>query len=301
MKLGIPRALAYYRYGVLWRTFFDQLHIPYLLSPPTNKEILAAGTKRAVDETCLPYKLFLGHVNALLAQTDTIFVPCLQKTGREDEFCLRFWGLPDTVQASFANVNIHSYVQKGGMHQLQGFLALGRTFGKSNTESLIAYRKALNAQAKADQAKFQIEREKLASRKPKILLAAQSYLYHDPFLGGEIRRIIEQLGGTALSIDAWSKHYTRPKAQHLSSDIYWTTNREILGAIEVARAQVDGIILLTAFPCGSDCLANELVLRRVQNLPLIQILLDEHQAQEGLITRLESFMDMIHAPNTKVV
>ena len=61
----------------------------------------------------------------------------------------------------------------------------------------------------------------------------------------------------------------------------------------MAHASVDGIILLTAFPCGSDCLANELVLRRVKHVPVIQIVLDGQEGQEGLLTRIESFFDML--------
>jgi len=79
----------------------------------------------------------------------------------------------------------------------------------------------------------------------------------------------------------------------LSSDLYWITSREILGAIQEARGQVDGIILLTAFPCGSDCLTNELILRRVRDLPVIQIILDDNDGLTGLQTRIESFLDMI--------
>ena len=43
MKIGIPRALLYYRYGVLWETFFRELGMETVLSPHTNKNLLDAG------------------------------------------------------------------------------------------------------------------------------------------------------------------------------------------------------------------------------------------------------------------
>ena len=67
----------------------------------------------------------------------------------------------------------------------------------------------------------------------------------------------------------------------------------MIGAIELYQNQVDGVILLTAFPCGSDSLVNELVLRRVHSVPIIRMLLDEHASPTGLETRIESFMDIL--------
>mgnify|MGYP000845206889 FL=1 len=37
MKIGIPRALLYYRYHVLWNAFFQELGIETVISPHTNK------------------------------------------------------------------------------------------------------------------------------------------------------------------------------------------------------------------------------------------------------------------------
>ena len=53
------------------------------------------------------------------------------------------------------------------------------------------------------------------------------------------------------------------------------------------------MILLTAFPCGTDSLVNELVIRRVHEVPVIQLLMDEQQSDAGLQTRIESFLDIL--------
>jgi predicted nucleotide-binding protein (sugar kinase/HSP70/actin superfamily) len=68
-----------------------------------------------------------------------------------------------------------------------------------------------------------------------------------------------------------------------------------VGAIALHRRQVDGVILLAAYPCGSDALVNELVMRKVRDVPVIQIILDEQQSEGGLATRLESFVDILKA------
>ena len=57
MKIGIPRALLYYRYHVLWNTFFQELGIETVISPHTNKTLMDAGSHYAIDENCLSSKL----------------------------------------------------------------------------------------------------------------------------------------------------------------------------------------------------------------------------------------------------
>lgn len=74
--IGIPRALLQYRYGVLWRTFFEKLGKKVVLSDETDRGIVDAGIARSVDETCLASKIFMGHVVNLIGRCDAVFVPC---------------------------------------------------------------------------------------------------------------------------------------------------------------------------------------------------------------------------------
>ena len=65
MVIGIPRALMYHYYYPAWQAFFRELGQVVLLSPETNKEILDQGVKAAVDDICLPFKVYYGHVLSL--------------------------------------------------------------------------------------------------------------------------------------------------------------------------------------------------------------------------------------------
>jgi len=295
MTIGIPRALAYHRYGTLWETFLEELDIPHIVSGETNQTLLAEGQRHTVDESCLPLKLYMGHAHALLDRCDTLLVPRLERLGKEDEFCVRFWGLPDTVRATFVGVRLLTYERKSGnpLAEQFAFLQMARTLGKSHRAAIRAYRLAEARQRETDFRRFSASHALLRARVPKILVAAQSYVSYDPRLGGTVAALIRRLGAAPIFIEGWDRAACHKAAEHISQDIYWTLNREILGAIHLARGRVDGVILLTAFPCGSDCLANELVLRRVKDVPVIQLLLDEHQSSEGLTTRLESFLDLI--------
>ena len=50
---------------------------------------------------------------------------------------------------------------------------------------------------------------------------------------------------------------------------------------------------MTSFPCGPDSLINELLIRKIKDIPIINIIVDEQTSEAGLHTRLESFVDII--------
>jgi predicted nucleotide-binding protein (sugar kinase/HSP70/actin superfamily) len=66
-----------------------------------------------------------------------------------------------------------------------------------------------------------------------------------------------------------------------------------LGSIAMHKDKVDGIILLSAFPCGPDSMVNELITRKVKNVPMLNLVLDSQSGTAGIETRLESFVDII--------
>ena len=68
---------------------------------------------------------------------------------------------------------------------------------------------------------------------------------------------------------------------------------ELLGSIAKYHNDVDGIILLTAFPCGPDSMINEMIIRRIKDRPILNLLLDSQDGNAGIETRLESFIDII--------
>ena len=99
MKVGIPRALLYYQYYPMWKTFVEGLGASVLVSAPTTKTTLAVGVKRLVAETCLPVKLYCGHILDLAGQVDYVFVPAVRSLEPKVLNCSKFLGLPDLVRA----------------------------------------------------------------------------------------------------------------------------------------------------------------------------------------------------------
>ena len=90
------------------------------------------------------------------------------------------------------------------------------------------------------------------------------------------------------------------RSRDLSPTCKWEISREILGGIALRKNEVDGIILLSAFPCGPDAMVNELIARRVKAIPMLNLVLDSQTGTAGGETRLESFIDLIRLKEGKL-
>ena len=99
IKIGIPRALLYYQYYPMWQTFFEELGAEVVVSPPTTQTMLSAGSSRVVADTCLPVKVFVGHVLSLVEKCDYIFIPAIRSVKNKVYNCSKFLGLPDMTKA----------------------------------------------------------------------------------------------------------------------------------------------------------------------------------------------------------
>lgn len=295
MTIGLPRALLYYRFGRLWETFFRALGCGTITSGDTTREILRSGASVSVDESCLPLKIYMGHVKALIGRCDYILVPRFSDFGRGEELCVRFQGIYDSVRCTFPEAPLicYSLQESRGRSQRSGFLGMGRFLGKSRIQSTRAYEEALTEQKLSDTA-LRLEQEALFERAaPRVLIAAQPYLAHDAHIGKPVADMLSEQGCVPVFSDRCDRAACRARSGEISASLYWTMNKETAGSIPLCGDSVDGVVLMTAFPCGTDCLVNELVLRRPGGVPMIQLVLDEHQAEAGLQTRIESFADII--------
>jgi predicted nucleotide-binding protein (sugar kinase/HSP70/actin superfamily) len=65
----------------------------------------------------------------------------------------------------------------------------------------------------------------------------------------------------------------------------------------VEGESVSGLLLVSSFACGTSAVTNELIRLMVHDsgreIPVLQLLFDEHTGEAGLATRLESFIDVI--------
>lgn len=82
--------------------------------------------------------------------------------------------------------------------------------------------------------------------------------------------------------------------KNISETIFWKSSKNLLNGICSNLNNIDGIVYLSVFPCGTDSLVNELAMRKIKDVPYINIVLDEQDADAGLQTRIESFVDILN-------
>lgn len=301
IKIGLPKGLLYYYYKDLWIYFFKYLDCTTIESINSNKKILEEGEKLVLDESCLSLKLFLGHVSYLKDKCDYILVPRIFSVKKNEGVCTNFSCLYDLTNNVLKDINILNYnidlTTKDS--ELLGFLKIGRDLGFSYIKSYKAYKFAKRKSLEIRKEKEREQEKKLNDNNLKILLAAHPYNLYDELIGKQITKYLENENITVLYSDRVYSNLIDPLCDKLSTDIYWTYSKEVIASIEYYKDRVDGIIMLSSFPCGPDSLSNDLISRRVKNLPILSLLFEDLNSDIGLLTRLESFCDILKQKEDK--
>src|SRR5574344_2839330 len=99
MQIGIPRGMSYYSIFPFMYGFFEYLGIKIILSDPTTKKTMNEGSSLVVTETCLPIKVYVGHIlNLLEKDIDKIYIQSLQSIAPKIYNCSKIRGLPDLIR-----------------------------------------------------------------------------------------------------------------------------------------------------------------------------------------------------------
>ena len=108
--VGVPRSLFFHSEAVLVCSFLESLGIVPIMSPPTDRRIMERGCALAVDETCLPMKIHLGHVDALRGRADAVLVPRYANLPvAHGEMCVKFWAAHDITSNTFPDLPLLTY------------------------------------------------------------------------------------------------------------------------------------------------------------------------------------------------
>lgn len=295
MTIGIPRSLFYYRYSTLIKTFFNELDIDYIISDPSNKKTLEDGIKLAPSEACISLKLFLGHIKNLEDRCDYILVPRIASIKKDEKVCTNFYLLYDLVSNLFTkNILDINIDETNCKHEKSAFIELGLYLGFSFNKVSSAYKKAKEKVRKIKNKQMTKQLALLNDNKKKVLLVGHSYNIYDEFIGKPIIDILKNNNIEIIDANIFDEKEVDKYSNMISNDNYFTLNKELMSGTEKYKDNVDGIILISCFPCGPDSICNELIQRGIKSKPIINLIIDEETGPVGLITRLESFIDIIN-------
>ncbi|MCX8074241.1 MAG: acyl-CoA dehydratase activase-related protein [Clostridia bacterium] len=298
MKIGIPNAMLSHKYMVLWESFFKSLDFDVVISSKTNKEILENGIKYSNDESCLASKIFLGHVQDLHGKCDYIFIPRHCSFKNNDVACVKFNALYDICNNTFNNLKIVTcdFDYNRGKKEISEYLNIGKSLGRSYFKTFRAYIKAKNEYRKYCNNKYENQNEILKNKNKKdnnILIVSHPYITHDEILGRPIVNYLEKMGANIIYADIIPEKVKGDLWSNISKNIYWKYSKELLTGIELYKEYIDGIVFISVFSCGPDSLVTDLCIRKIKNIPCLNLVLDELNSDTGMQTRLESFVDVI--------
>jgi predicted nucleotide-binding protein (sugar kinase/HSP70/actin superfamily) len=301
VKIGIPRALLYYWYGRQWMEFWRSCGCETVVSPPTDRAMIQAGSGVAVDELCLPFKIFLGHVLALQPVVDRVMLPHLIKVEPQAYICPKFMGLPDIVAHTVPQVAAQAIVVRvgpGQMDQERALIAAARRIGLKPKRPQKA---ATWSENPALQELATIEKQyRMKEKFPVTLgLLGHPYCLYDHCFNLDLLRTLVRYRIRFLTPEQMPSEYKGIGSGQLQKDLFWTIGRSQLDAvywmIHQEEVPVDGFIQVTPFACGLEAIIGDLTARRIKRagLPLLQLNFEEQSGEAGMLTRLEAFVDLI--------
>jgi len=133
----------------------------------------------------------------------------------------------------------------------------------------------------------------------RVAFIGHPYNLFDTDINKDLLTLAKSLGMEIITSDFLSEKEIDRQISDLSKEIYWSSGREIVGALfHFLSGGVDGVVFLTSFKCGIDALLQEFIKRRLKvrggsSIPLLILSFDEHTGREGLTTRLEAFRDVM--------
>ena len=293
--IGIPRAFLYYRYNTLWKKFFENIGYKVIISEPTTNKIVEIGKKYSIDESCLSSKIYIGHVFSLKNKCDYILIPRVSDYGKGEKVCVKFNATYDNIKNIFPTLKIINYnIEKTKKSKESiSLIKLGMKLSKRPLKTIISYIKAQKEQKKHIKQQIQNQKEIIKLSNKKVLIVSHPYNVYDNYIGLPLVKLLKINNIDIIYSDRLEKKISKKYAYKLSPTLYWTYSKEIIGSIAYYQDKYDGIIFLTTFPCGTDSLVNELLIRKIKNKPTLNIIIDELSSSTGLETRIESFIDIL--------
>lgn len=291
MKVGLPRAMHFYTYGVLWYTFLERLGVQVVLSDLTNREILDQGAKKMVDSACLPLKIMRGHAENLKdKEVDYIFLPRVVKPDQDTFTCPKSAGLPELIfQTGRELPPLLSPVIEGSIADPKPYYETGRRLGAGKNQTQKAFFQALRRWEAQQRQKAQFSC--LLTNKA-IAIIGHPYLTEDPFVNFHLKTRLSEKGYQTISSDQLRR--LPENSPIYPKFMFWQSGHD-MGAIAASAKRLAGCILLTAFGCGPDSYIETYCREHLdqQKIPHLTLTLDEQTGEAGFMTRVEAFLDVL--------
>jgi predicted CoA-substrate-specific enzyme activase len=299
-EVALPVALMMHDLLPFYGQFLSSLGFEVVLSPRTNKKIQELGSASVPAEFCQPMKVLFGHAHEMLERGfRRIFVPSVQKEAspgekREWFLCPYTQAAPYVVGASFGE-RAGEVITFGFPTQQEEWIYVkeaSKQFQVPLARAWTAFLLAKQAQQRFREA-CRKEGEKVLKRlertgKIGCVIIGRPYNVYDRHMNLNLVRRLKGLGVEPVPMaflpledEALPEFWRR---------VRWAHGRTLLKAARIVRRSRNlCAVVVTNFGCGPDAFIDQYLEEVLKETPHIVLEFDDHQAEAGLITRLEAF------------
>lgn len=262
------------------------------------------GIKYCSNETCLPVKVFHGHVFNLKDIVDYIFIPRYTSLDKNEYTCPKFCGLPDMIllnlkkRVKILEIRIHQDLFPSVTYESLADISeiLKIKYGqvlKAFEDAVMLYHKHMRGICcDSRYVPGVTDTEKVLS------VLGHPYMVYDNYLSMNLIKKLEKRNLTVVTSRDIDHETKRRNAYPFQGKVFWHIGFELLGsAFTFAQDKnIKGLIYLTPFACGVDAFVIEFIERRIKDrysVPFLKLMIDEHTGEAGFDTRLEAFLDTV--------
>jgi len=314
MEIGLPMVFFFHDLLPFFSILLKELGFRVTTSDLTTKETIKQGVEAVVAETCYPVKVAHGKVSQLIQEgIKYIFLPAIIdlppicKDFSLGMLCPYVEALPYMIKAAFpfnkSGIKLLDpvlYLGRQGWYKKESIKNLAKSLKVSTNEVANAWEKAEFAQSKYRRALR--ERGNCVLRELKdddiaIVVVGRPYNSFDDGVNLRIPQKLVKRGITVLPLDALPLSEVK-EIDHIS-DFYWHYGQNILAAAKIIKEDPRlYAVYITNFACGPDSFVLHFFREQMLGKPFLEIEIDEHSADAGVVTRLEAFLDSIKGKRT---
>ena len=309
--IGIPMALASWQLLPTFSQFFSQLGFEVVLSGRTSKETIRKGVESVTAQPCFPIKVAYGHIVELIEKgVDYIFLPSIVSTiagfpqNKHNHFCPYVQSFPYQVRSAFGDklgktklLIAPLRLGEGDKLAKKTFVELGKRLNVSPSEARRAMEKGFEAQQGFDNSLTDKGREILASIREGeklFILVSRPYNGCDEGVSLQLPKKFTDAGAEIVPMDMLDFSRARLSDEKLHSEIYWSYGQKILRAADIIRQDNRLFaVYLSNFSCGPDSFLMPFFKDIMGDKPCLQLEIDEHSADAGVVTRIEAFLESL--------
>lgn len=311
ITIGIPRGLMiYYQQFPFWRTFFGDLGFRVVVSDETSNQTVKKALGLIVAETCFPVEVMHGHIYELLEneEVDYVFTPFIINAKAEKDNptsncnCPWVQTFPFMVKASVKKelrskmlIPALNFRYFGKVTAKELYDAFGKKFGISKKKITQAMHHADQRQAAFEQRVEERGKEVMASipdDKECLAIVGRPYNTGDPSLNLSMVEKLINLDVVPIPMDYLPLHEQKITDQY--GKMYWPNGQRILAAARIISEHPKlHAVYMGNFRCGPDSFLSHFFHEEMAGKPYMEIEIDEHSADAGMITRYEAFLDSL--------